>query len=265
MNITRHKFAGLAAPLLLLSAYQVGLAAGVEITAPRAGWRDSSSEKVKFTQTVNYPASSVNTQEDQSEYAVIKGKISVAGKNAAESANTQPYLLIANGISMPLLVSGDSFSRPFIFSPGSNSVEVRSPDHGSRARMQFYETNTAMLQARLSVLLSWDTDQTDLDLHVISPDGKHCWYGERVMDNGGALDVDVTTGYGPEIYSTPAPVKGTYLVYVNYYGSGPRSDLTVAQVTVVTNQNTPDEKKETIIAPMRVPGELVHAHSFVVP
>ncbi len=238
-----------------------GLAGEIKIDAPQSGWRKSSKESVKFTQTVNYPASSVNTQEDQSKFAMIKGKITHIGK----TNTNDPYKLIVNGIAMPIALNGDSFSRPYFFGPGSNGIEVRSHDGKDRSRVQFYESNPSMVHPKLTVLLSWDTNETDLDLHVISPDGKHCWYGERVIDNGGALDVDVTTGYGPEIYSTPAPIKGTYLVYLNYYGSGPRDDLTVAQVTIVTNQNSIDEKKETISIPMRRPGDLTLVHSFVVP
>lgn len=116
------------------------------------------------------------------------------------------------------------------------------------------------------MVLAWDTDGTDLDLHVVSPEGAHTWYGERVAPNGGALDVDVTTGYGPEIYSSAAQLKGTYLVFVNYYGSGDSDpDMTVAQVTNVTNENTPDEKSETIRAPMRKAGGLTLVKSFVMP
>lgn len=232
----------------------------IEIETPNGGWRNSAQEKMKFTQEVHYPASSVNMQKDQSKFAMIKGKI----ERTKKDQNPEPYRLIINGVPMPLLSNPDgSFSRPYLFGSGSNNVEIRSPDNTVRKRVQFYENNASAMQARLSVILSWDTDQTDLDLHVLSPDGKHCWYGDRIMENGGALDVDVTTGYGPEIYSTPTPLKGTYLVYVNYYGSGPRSDLTTANVTVVTNQNTQDEKVETVTVPMRKAGELTQVFSFV--
>lgn len=236
-------------------------AGGVKIESPQGGWRNSSKEKLKFTQAVTYPASSVNTSDEQSKFALIKGKITGTDKTSSEA----PYKLIVNGIAMPITVSGNSFSRPYFFGSGSNGVEIRSPDGKDRNRIQFYESNPNMVQPKLTVLLSWDTDQTDLDLHIVSPDGNHVWYGQRVSENGGALDVDVTTGYGPEIYSTPAPIKGTYLVYVNYYGSGPRDDMTLVQVTVVTNQNSVDEKKQTISVPMRRPGDLTLVHFFTVP
>ena len=36
--------------------------------------------------------------------------------------------------------------------------------------------------------------------------------GDRVAPNGAALDVDVTTGYGPEIFAMPAPIKGQRVI-----------------------------------------------------
>ncbi|MFL6657139.1 MAG: YfaP family protein, partial [Massilia sp.] len=172
-----------------------------------------------------------------------------------------------NGIAMPLQINEDgSYGRPYAFGRGSNSVEVRAPDGKTRSRTQIYDSYAGKTQSRLRVVLSWDSPGTDLDLHVVAPDGGHAWYGERVMKNGGALDVDVTTGYGPEIFSSPAPAKGNYQVYVNYYGSGQNTGvLTIAQVAIITNENTPNEKQEVFRIPMRAAGELTLVKSFVYP
>lgn len=231
----------------------------INITNPKRGWRNSKGEKTKFTQVVNYPASSVNMQDKQSTAAMIKGNISGAEKG------TDPYQLIVNGISMPMRPSAGAFNRPYSFGSGSNSVEVRSPDGKTRARTQFYEAYADGAIPKIRVLLSWDTDGTDLDLHVVSPDGQHCYYGNRVVENGGGLDVDVTTGYGPEIFATPAPLKGTYMVFVNYYGSGSRDDLTVASITMITNESTVDEKVQSYKVPLRSAGELTLVGTFVYP
>jgi uncharacterized protein YfaP (DUF2135 family) len=73
----------------------------------------------------------------------------------------------------------------------------------------------------------------------------------------------------------PAPIKGQYLVYVNYYGGGYRSDedgeeqaqqaLTTAQISVITEEGTPSEKMETFVVPMRAAGELMLVKSFSYP
>jgi uncharacterized protein YfaP (DUF2135 family) len=141
---------------------------------------------------------------------------------------------------------------------------VRSPDGKSTKRAQFYEANLSRPQARLRIVLTWDSDGTDLDLHVIAPDGEHVYYGNRVGASGGALDVDVTTGFGPEIYANPSPQRGTWHVYVNYFGSGndARGNVTSVQVAVVSAEGTAQETQRTFRVPMRKAGELTHVASF---
>ncbi|WP_051959630.1 DUF2135 domain-containing protein [Janthinobacterium sp. RA13] len=234
--------------------------AQVTIDAPKSGWRNSAGASEEYTQAVNYPAASVNLQPGQAETAQIRGRIAGAVKG-------KPATLVVNGVAMPMEVGEDgSYSRPYGFGSGSNSVEVRSPDGRSRARTQFVDSYQGKTQARLRVVLSWDSAGTDLDMHVVTPDGGHAWYGNRVLKDGGALDVDVTTGYGPEIFSSAAPLKGNYHVYVNYYGSGENTAmLTVARISVITNEGTPREKLQSFQVPMRAAGELTLVKSFVLP
>ena len=131
--------------------------------------------------------------------------------------------------------------------------------------MQFYEANRNRAGVQLRVVLSWDSDNTDLDLHVLSPDGQHVFYGHRVASHGGALDVDVTTGFGPEIFAHPSPPPGAWHVYVNYYGAGDRRDvITTAQVAIIEHEGTLREKQQTFRVPLRKPGELTQVRSFLV-
>jgi len=196
-------------------------------------------------------------------------------KNPANSSDANdtplgpPATAIVNGVDMPVRIQPDGrFSRPWVFANGSNSVEIRSPDGKHVARSQLYEADSGRVPAKIRVLLAWSTDMTDLDLHVITPTGEHCWYGNRTLKNGGALDIDVTDGYGPEIFETPVAERGRYYVYVNYYGgagsaNGGPASITVAHVTVITNENTVNEKKQTFVVPMRRPGDLTLVSSFV--
>ncbi|KJH78940.1 YfaP family protein [Pseudomonas sp. ES3-33] len=257
---------------LCLLPTMVAAQSAVKLDTPVGGWRTGApeGEGERFRQTVNYPASSVNTPAGQANTARISGQIKATPKS------TEPGRLIVNGVSMPLKIDdAGRFDRPFSFPNGSNSVEVRSPDGQQRHRTQFLNTSGGATPAKLRVLLAWDSDNTDLDLHLITPDGAHIWYGDRAVPNGAALDVDVTTGYGPEIFAMPAPIKGQYLVYVNYFGGGYRSDdegqedavqpLTTAQVTVITEEGTPNEKMQTFVVPMRAVGELTLVKGFSYP
>jgi len=248
---------------LLLTSLMCGFitvnADPIEIENPFGGWRHSAGESSGFLQKVNYPASSVNS-EGYEKSSLIKGHI-------AKHTKGKPAKLIVNGIAIPQSVDDSgNFERPYAFGSGSNSIEVRSNDGKTRKQVQFYDGYSAKAQSRLRIVLSWDSDGTDLDLHVVAPDGQHTYYGDRIAQNGGALDVDVTTGYGPEIYASPTPPKGVYHVYVNYYGDGDNQlDLTTAQVAVITQEGTLSEKQQLFQIPMRKAGELTHVSSFSYP
>lgn len=264
-----------------------GAEAQIVIDAPLGGWKHSGGEAEQHMQDVHYPASRVNAggrrvADDGREMgAAIRGHIAAAEKNPVKGAGRQgrrrgaagePHLLVVNGVPMPLRVESDgTFSRPYAFPPGTNNVEVRSADGRETRRVNFHDANPARRNIGLRVVLSWDSDMTDLDLHVVSPDGNHVFYGNRLGGNGGALDVDVTTGYGPEIYAIPSPPKGLWHVYVNYYGAGmsedgnPNDALTLAQIAMITHEGTADEKREIFRVPMRRPGELTLVKSFVFP
>ncbi|MCO5401700.1 YfaP family protein [Ralstonia soli] len=270
-----HRLAWLAALVSLGAAAQTD-SSNIEMSAPLNGWRYSAGDTSRYTQDVHYPAVVVNTPPGQGAASMIAGRIRNTPKAAALAEDNKPRrrrgadgssvgTLVVNGVAMPQRIEADgTFSRPYAFGAGSNSVEVRSA-RGDAKRVQFYDSYAGRPRPRLRVVLSWDTDGTDLDLHVISPDGQHAWYGNRVAQNGGALDVDVTTGYGPEIYSNPAPPPGTYLVYVNYYGSGNDSSaITTATVSVITDENTPSERQQTFVVPMRKAGDLTLLRSFTI-
>jgi uncharacterized protein YfaP (DUF2135 family) len=253
--------------LALFSAVFIAASATaqVRIDDPKAGWRVAPTQQKDFLQEVHYPASNVNTNAT-SAAALIRGHIAGMKKADKPDAARRPATLVVDGIAMPMVVGEDGrFERPWSFGSGAHGIEVRSPD-GQVKRTTFYEAQKDRVPTRLRVILNWTSDNTDLDLHVVSPDGQHVFYGNRVSPNGGALDVDVTTGFGPEIYATPAPVQGIYHVYVNYYGSGERRDvITVAQVTIVQDEGSPREKQQVFRVPMRKPGELTLVRSFIVP
>ncbi len=257
-----------------VSDSEEGADSAVMVASPLNGWRNTTGETARYTQDVHYPAVAVSVPDGQPAGAVIAGRIRAAPKPAApkpageaKKAETENdgsvATLVVNGVSMPQRVEADGqFARPYAFASGSNSVELRT-GQGERRRVQFYDNNAGKLRPRLRIVLSWDSDGTDLDLHVIAPDGQHTFYGERVAANGGALDVDVTTGYGPEIYSSAAPPPGQYLVYANYYGGENPAIITVAQITIITDENTAHEKQQMVQVPMREPGELTLVKSFV--
>ena len=100
----------------------------------------------------------------------------------------------------------------------------------------------------LRIVMSWDADETDVDLHVLEPDGEEAFYGHRRTSTGGFVSEDVTTGYGPEEYLRKEAPKGVYRILAHYYASH-RQALTGAAVvtaTVYTNWGRKDERRQIL-------------------
>jgi uncharacterized protein YfaP (DUF2135 family) len=178
---------------------------------------------------------------------------------------------VVNGAPMPLYTDETGrYARPWAFGPGSNSVELRSPDGSERRRTQFYETDRTRPRARLRAILNWDDPRAEVDLHVISPSGEHAFWARPLLPSGGGLDVDSVDGAGPEIFSTAAPLPGNWLFYVNYWGNfnaagynfeadAHDQQLITCTLTLIWQENTPGEKRETFTLPLRKIGDLMLA------
>lgn len=70
----------------------------------------------------------------------------------------------------------------------------------------------------LRVVLSWDSDNSDMDLWVTDPNGEKCYYGNKLTYQGGLLSDDFTGGYGPEEFVLRDAKPGKYKVQANYFG-----------------------------------------------
>jgi Ca-activated chloride channel family protein len=70
----------------------------------------------------------------------------------------------------------------------------------------------------LRVVLAWDADATDVDLHVFDPNGEEVFYGHNLSYQGGTISHDATGGYGPEEFSLRHAKPGKYRVEANFFG-----------------------------------------------
>jgi hypothetical protein len=100
--------------------------------------------------------------------------------------------------------------------------------------------------ADLRVTISWNTDDTDVDLWVIEPDGTKVFYNNRTSPAGGELSQDMTQGYGPERYQIAKAQPGVYTVVVHYFRPNPNllGGESHVNVAVVRNAGSPDEAVE---------------------
>ncbi len=165
-----------------------------------------------------------------------------------------PYLMkiTFNGIPITAKASGE-FKRDMLASRGYNSIVVADYKNLMVSdQISFYAD---VPPTSLKIFLFWDTDNTDLDLHVKEPDGKECFYGFKDTPLGGRLDVDVTTGYGPEVYTMEYPNPGTYEIFIHYYGG---QELTEATAIVVINEGTSKEKRIVFNMMLTKTGEKIY-------
>jgi Ca-activated chloride channel family protein len=105
-----------------------------------------------------------------------------------------------------------------------------------------------LLEADVRIVLTWDTDQTDMDLWVVEPTGEKCFYSHPLTTLGGRISKDFTGGYGPEEYMVRRARPGLYRVKANYYGSRAQglAGPTTVQATVITDFGRPEEKRRSV-------------------
>ncbi|MCF3111223.1 DUF2135 domain-containing protein [Niabella sp. CC-SYL272] len=74
------------------------------------------------------------------------------------------------------------------------------------------------LPVDIRVVLNWNMDHTDIDLHVTDPKNEECYYGSRETSLGGRISNDFTDGFGPEQFLLKKAVKGKYQIKTNFFG-----------------------------------------------
>ena len=116
----------------------------------------------------------------------------------------------------------------------------------------------------IRVVLTWDTDNSDMDLWVTDPEEERCYYGHRQTYLGGIISQDVTGGYGPEEFMLKKAPKGNYKIEVNYYGNRSQKQLLPVslRITFFTHYGTPQEKKQETTVRLSNQREVIEVGSF---
>ena len=113
------------------------------------------------------------------------------------------------------------------------------------ARLERLKSKLDVTNADLVITMLWNTDRTDVDLHVLEPSGEECFYKNRSTRAGGTITRDVTEGFGPEMYSIRKAARGDYKIMANYFGSDQNKLGLRTKVLVTVYENFGDPKKET--------------------
>lgn len=228
----RLRFVLLAVFLLALRPLETSLAAGepptVRIESPGAGW---TAQRI----------------------------VTLSG--VVEGEGISRVVVNANGTVFTLPVEGGRFERRLVLAPGENGFRVSARNAAGRG------TDDVVVHGRVEakdvrVTLVWDTPGTDVDLWVTDPDGELCKYDHAQTKLGGTLDVDVTNGFGPEVFTLARAKTGSYRVVAHYYSGGLP---TRARVEVVLFEGTAREERREAVAILMRKDEQPAVLSFTVP
>lgn len=73
------------------------------------------------------------------------------------------------------------------------------------------------------IVIDWSSNDNDIDLWVIDPNGEKCYYQNSRTSLGGKISSDFTAGYGPEEFSLKKGKRGIYTIYANYFSESRQS------------------------------------------
>ena len=96
------------------------------------------------------------------------------------------------------------------------------------------------------IVVDWNHNDTDIDLHVIDPNYEECYYKHSKTKIGGEISQDMTKGFGPEEFILKKAIKGDYFVKIKYFGDRYQKieNPTFMKVTLYTDYGTLQETKE---------------------
>lgn len=118
----------------------------------------------------------------------------------------------------------------------------------------------------LRAVLSWDADNTDIDLWVIDPNDEPAYYANRMTYQGGRMSADFTGGYGPEEFSLRRAKPGTYTVRARFYGHRQQivAPATTLMLRLTTGFGTPAQKDQDVVLRLSGRGDMVTVGTFTI-
>ena len=116
----------------------------------------------------------------------------------------------------------------------------------------------------IRVVLSWDTDNCDMDLWVTDPNGEKCYYQNKLTHTGGKISNDFTNGYGPEEFMVKKAINGKYLVQANYFGTRSQAQLAPVNLRLlfITNFGKVNQKQKEVVIRLESNKDIIDVGKF---
>ena len=144
----------------------------------------------------------------------------------------------------------------------------------AQAQMQGIKLNLSAIDKRLlknlpldiRVVMTWDADNSDMDLWVSDPLGEKCYFGYNATVQGGRMTRDATQGYGPEEFSLRKALPGKYKIEANFYGNRQQiiAGATTLQVKLITHFGTAKAQEKMLTLRLKEAGNTVFVGEFEV-
>jgi len=116
----------------------------------------------------------------------------------------------------------------------------------------------------LRAVLTWDADNTDIDLWVTDPNGERASYQNRMTYQGGRMSLDFTGGYGPEEFSLKVAKPGKYRVQAQYFGDRRQNVVgaTTLQMRLTTGFGTKQQRDQIVTMRLKDGKETIMVGEF---
>ncbi len=180
-------------------------------------------------------------------YETSENQVTVTANLSVESG-TMPAIskvgFMINGEVQYATLAGNAFSTVAILKSGNNSIQagaITAAD-GKAYLSNTIQVNSNALRNTYHIRITWDKDDTDVDLHF-SWNDSDCYYGNQTPTwvssaTSPTLDVDDITGYGPENITIDAlPGNGNYRIWVDYYSDHGKGATSVSATITKNGQS----------------------------
>ncbi|QTD46965.1 carboxypeptidase regulatory-like domain-containing protein [Ottowia testudinis] len=190
-----------------------------------------NADRLLETVYVNGCVRSLNAQGQPANAADVQVTSDGIDYSGASAARTDA----AGKFRLPVKRGGKAIVAGFLDGKITNSVTAGP----ANADITLPECLTLESQASgVSVKLTWGASPSDVDSHLVAPDGSHIYFGSQgslTQAPFANLDVDDITSYGPEVVTIRRLMIGTYTYGLRNYSGSFNPGMTGSPVRVELN------------------------------
>lgn len=164
----------------------------------------------------------ITLDRDLNNTSTHNGVAEIRGRITGPKALLKRGIVRAQGYQQEFDIGDDgSFVRSVVLSSGANRIVIAAAGKEVVQNITLDRPPT-----RLRATLTWNTNQSDIDLYMEDPQRRVASY-QATSVGGMTLDVDNRHGFGPENIYVAQPLSGSYTVRVRNYRGGVGTEATV--------------------------------------